>query len=141
MRDQMRTVAAPLLTGGRYLGVAAFCAGLHNVIMILLEAVGVHYALCLVVSTAILIPTGFFLHAAYTFTAERTWRGFWRYAGVMAVNLPGSFILLWLLYDVFGLAMWIAAPLATVLLIAWNFIAARRAIRQPVHRAGRPCAS
>lgn len=117
------------LQGARYLLIAGFCAGLHNAIMIVLDLFGMHYGVSLVISAGVLMPTGFFLQSAYTFAAPRTMQSFWRYASVMIVNTPISFILLWLLYDLVGLPMIVAAPVATVLLLIWNFLASGWAIR------------
>ncbi len=114
--------------GSRYTVVAATCAALHNIIMIVLDYVGVYYGLSLLISTSILIPTGFILHCRLTFSVEQSWPAFWRYGGVMAVNMPLSFAFIWLIYDIIGLPMIIAAPVATVLLFVWNFLAARWAV-------------
>ena len=96
--------------------------------MIVLDYVGVYYGLSLLISTSILIPTGFILHCRLTFSVEQSWPAFWRYGGVMAVNMPLSFAFIWLIYDIIGLPMIIAAPVATVLLFVWNFLAARWAV-------------
>jgi putative flippase GtrA len=118
-----------ILRGSRYLLVAIACAGLHNAIMILLDAAQVHYGISLVISAAVLIPTGYWLQGRVTFAAEHSWASFWRYAMVMIVNTPMSFAALWLLYDKGGLPMWIAAPVSTVLLLIWNYLSSGWALR------------
>ncbi|MEL7488042.1 MAG: GtrA family protein, partial [Pseudomonadota bacterium] len=121
---------SPAARGVRYLAVAAFCAGLHNAIMIALDFANVYYGLSLIVSAAVLIPTGFFLQATFTFSADLTWRAFYRYAAVMIVNTPLSFVFLWALYDRLSLPMVVAAPLATIILLIWNFLASGWAVRR-----------
>ena len=112
----------------RYLAVSAFCAALHNAIMIGLDFAGVHYGLSLLASAVVLVPTGYFALARFTFEARCSRPAFARYAGVVLVNTPGSFIALWALYDTLGLPMWIAAPVATIILMIWNYLTSRWAI-------------
>ncbi len=114
----------------RYALVAITCAALHNVIMIALDGFGIHYGFSLLASTCFLVPVGFWLHCAFTFTVDRSWRAFCRYAVVMALNLPLSFVFVWLSFDIMQLPMIVAAPLSTVLLFAWNFLASRWAVYQ-----------
>jgi putative flippase GtrA len=126
------------LVGARYLVVAGFCAGLHNVIMIVLDYFGVYYGLSLLVSAVVLIPTGFVMQSRFTFSVNATWPAFWRYAGVMIVNTPLSFIFLWLLYDVMALPMIIAAPVSTIILLTWNYLASGWAVRHRPQSTTRP---
>jgi putative flippase GtrA len=127
-----------LFRGARYLVVAAFCAGLHNAIMITLDYFGVHYGISLLVSAAVLIPTGFYLQSRFTFSVSGSWSAFWRYAAVMIVNTPLSFIFLWLLYDVMALPMIIAAPISTLVLLAWNYLASGWAVQHRRRHENRP---
>ena len=110
--------------------IAVTCAALHNAIMIVLDLLEVHYSLSLLASTCFLVPIGFWLHCAFTFTVDRTWHAFWRYAAVMVLNLPLSFVFIWLSFDFMQLPMIFAAPLSTVLLFTWNFLASRWAVHQ-----------
>lgn len=119
----------------RYAAVAITCAALHNIIMIALDELGVHYSLSLLASTCILVPFGFWLHCAFTFSVDRTCRAFWRYATVMVINLPLSFLFVWLSFDVMQLPMIIAAPLSTAMLFAWNYLASYWAVSQQPTKA------
>ncbi len=115
--------------GASYLVVAGLCALLHNIIMIGLDAVGVHYGISLLISAAVLIPTGFFAQGRVTFNGDLNLANFIRYAAVMIVNTPVSYASLWLLYDLARLPMIIAAPIATVALLVWNFFASGWALK------------
>lgn len=115
--------------GPRYLLVAAFCATLHNVMMIALDRVGVIYVASMLISMVVLLPIGFGLQAAFTFAAERTWSAFAKYTAVMASNLPMTFATIALFHDLMDLPMIIAAPLSTAALVLWNFVGAAWALR------------
>ena len=53
---------------------------------------------------------------------------FLRYASAMVMNYPLSILAMFLLVNVAGLSVPIASPLATVILMAWNYFASRWAI-------------
>ncbi len=125
----MRKASRHIAHGSKYLLVAVGCAGLHNAIMIALDALHVHYGLSLIISAAVLIPVGYWLQGRVTFATDSSWASFWRYAMVMIVNTPMSFIALWLSYDRGGLPMWIAAPVSTVILLIWNYISSGWALK------------
>ena len=101
--------------------VAGVCAVLHNVIVIGLDRVGVHYAIASTISFFVVAATGYLLHCAITFRAQPAWRSFLRYLGAMAFNLPLSIVALFLFRDVAALPMIIASPLATVALFVVNY--------------------
>jgi putative flippase GtrA len=104
-----------------YVAVAGFCALLHNVIIIGMDRVGVHYAFASIVSFFVVAATGFLLHCAITFRTRATLRSFVRYLGAMAFNLPLSIAALFLFHDVAKLPMLLASPVATVALFVINY--------------------
>lgn len=106
----------------RYTIVAGLCALLHNGIMIGLDRLGVHYALCQTVSAAVLLPTGYLLQAAVTFQAPYSGRDFLRYSTALITNFPVAIFLLWLLCDILTLDMIWASPISMVVLFAWNYL-------------------
>lgn len=111
-----------------YPAVAGFCALLHNVIIIGLDRVGVHYATASVVSFFLVAASGYLLHCAITFRTSPVLRSFVRYLGAMAFNLPLSIVALFLFHDVARLPMIIASPLATVALFVANYFLSAWAI-------------
>jgi putative flippase GtrA len=115
---------------GRFFTVGLACALLHNAIMIGGDWAGLHYVASSFISFAIVVLVGYWLHSAWTFPgAERGGVTFARYALTMALNLPLSLAGMFVLVDLVGLGVPIAAPTVTVLLAAFNFIAGRWALR------------
>lgn len=120
LAGQSRGVA-DLRRFGRYAAVAIACALLHNGIMIGLDRLGVHYALCQTGSAVVLLPVGYLLQSRLTFGVERSWPHFMRYSAALLTNFPVAIASLWLLCDVMALDMLWAAPASMVLLFAWNY--------------------
>ncbi len=117
----------------RFVIVGLVCAAAHNAIMIAADWWHVHYAASLVLSYVVVVVLGFALHVRFTFGQQPSLNSFWRYALGMAANYPLTLALLFVMCDVAGWPVWFAAPVATVLMFAWNFAASRWAIvRKPV---------
>lgn len=114
----------------RFLVVGGACALLHNVIMIGGDFIGLHYAISNTVSFAIVVATGYTLHLVYTFRERASFGSFVRYVVGLSANYPLSLAAMSVFVDVAALAVWAAAPLATAVLVIWNFMAARWAIVQ-----------
>jgi len=131
-----RTVPAPTLTEQqpkaalkplRYLLVGGLCAGLNNAILITAAYLGVNVTVSLAVSFVIVGIIGYLAHSKVTFGERRSRRSFSRYAAAMLVNLPLTFVLL----SGFGalhLPMIVAAPVTTVIALAFNYTSSRWAI-------------
>jgi putative flippase GtrA len=111
-----------------YPAVAGFCALLHNVIVIGLDRVGIHYAIASTVSFFVVAASGYLLHCAITFRTSPRFRSFLRYLGAMAFNLPLSILALFLFHDIAGLPMIIASPAATLALFVANYFLSAWAI-------------
>lgn len=111
-----------------YPAVAAFCALLHNAIVIGFDALGVHYAIASTVSFVLVAAAGYLLHCAITFRTRPVMRSFLRYTGAMAFNLPLSIAALFLFHDLLGLAMVVASPVATVAMFVVNYFLSAWAI-------------
>ena len=115
---------------GRFFTVGLACALLHNAIMIGGDWAGLHYVASSLVSFAVVVLVGYWLHSGWTFPgAERGGTTFARYALTMALNLPLSIAGMFVFVDLVGLGVPIAAPTVTVLLAAFNFVAGRWALR------------
>lgn len=116
---------------GRFLGVGLACAVLHNIIMIAGDYAGLHYAVSSVLSFAIVVCFGYWLHSGWTFAgAERGSGSFARYASVASANLPLSIAGMYLGVDVAHLEVPVATPIVTVALMALNFAGSRWALRR-----------
>jgi putative flippase GtrA len=115
---------------GRFFTVGLACALLHNAIMITGDWAGLHYLASSFVSFAIVVAVGYWLHSGWTFPGSARGRTpFARYALTMAANLPLSIAGMFVFVDLAGLAVALASPAVTVLLMAFNFIAGRWALR------------
>jgi putative flippase GtrA len=118
------------MTAGRALAVGFACALLHNAIMISGDWMGWHYAASLVVSFAIVVGVAYWLHSGWTFGgAVRSGGSFARYVVVASANFPLSLAGMYVLVDLAGLPVALAAPLLTVLLAVLNFFGSRWALR------------
>ena len=114
--------------GRRYLTVGALCAAIHNVIMIGADLAGLHYVLGTLISFVVLTPLGYGLHSRFTFHKPISLTGFLRFAAGIAAAYPLSLGLMVLFCTGFGWPVLVAAPLTTVLLIAYNYVSAHWAI-------------
>lgn len=112
----------------RFAVVGLICAATHIAIMLAGEQVRFHYALSCAVSYVVVVLLGFALHVRFTFQQQPSFASFWRYAISMAANYPITLALLFVMCDIAGWPVAIAAPVATALMIVWNFLASRWAI-------------
>lgn len=118
------------MVASRFFSVGLLCALLHNAIMIGGDWLGLHYVAASLVSFAIVVLVGYLLHSGWTFPgAQRGGLPFARYALTMALNLPLSLAGMFVLVDLAGLGVPLAAPAVTVMLAAFNFVGGRWALR------------
>jgi putative flippase GtrA len=114
--------------------IAALCAGLHLAILVLGDAMGLHFALLVTLSFIACVIVGYFLHCRFTFEIAPTLPELGRYTVAMTANYPLTLACVWLAHDRFGMPMVIAAPLSTVLLTAYNFLSSRWAVAHSLAR-------
>ena len=118
------------MTAGRALVVGLICAIAHNVIMIVGDWFGLHYAVSLVFSFLIVVVLGYRLHSGWTFRgAARTRESFGRYALIASANYPTSLAGMFVFVDLLHFSVPVASPIVTVLLFALNFAGNRWALR------------
>jgi putative flippase GtrA len=114
----------------RFLTVGLACALLHNAIVIGGDWLGFHYALSTVISFTVVVAFGYWLHSIWTFPdAERGRMPFARYALIASANLPLSLAGMFAFVDLGGLSVPLASPLVTVLLVMFNFLGGRWALK------------
>jgi putative flippase GtrA len=114
----------------RYLTVGLACMFLHIAIMIAGDAVGLHYVVSSVVSLVIVTGLGYSLHISWTYPrAERGAPSFTRYLVLVGSNFPLSLAGLFVFVDLLGIAVPIAAPAVTVILVGFNYVASRWVFR------------
>ena len=114
----------------RFYGVGLACALLHNAIMIAGDWLGAHYVVSSVASYIIVVLFGYWMHTAWTWPGTpRAGTSLARYAATMVANLPLFVAGMYLFVDLAALPVAIASPLVTVILMAFNFLAVRWALR------------
>ncbi len=106
---------------GRYVLVSGICVVIQNVVLISADRAGLPYELAILLSTAILLPTGFFLQSHCTFSVDKTFAAFVRYAGTMVSALPISMALAWVFCGLLRWPMFVASPAISLCLFCWNY--------------------
>ena len=117
-----------------YIVVAAFCLLLHNIILISANGVGIPLWLAVLMSFAAVASAGYLLHAIFTFRQPLSMRRLVRYTVAMSANIPLAYVTTWFWYAAISLPMPIAAPIASVCMLALNFTLGRWAIAAPPSR-------
>jgi putative flippase GtrA len=87
-----------------------------------------HYLPATLVSVAVVGPLGYFLHCRFTFRKALSLEGFLRFMAGIALAYPLLLALMMLFCSGFGLPVLIASPLATVVLVGFNYLSAHWAI-------------
>jgi putative flippase GtrA len=120
----------------RYVVVASVCALVYNGAMIGADIIGLHYAIALAITFVVVVLLGYSLHVRYTFRTSLSVSGLFRYAVPMAANFPLTLAAMFVLCDLLGLAVAIAAPITTVLMFAMNYVLSKWAIVGADRRTG-----
>lgn len=118
------------MIAARVVAVGGVCALVHNAIMIAGDRAGLHYAVSLVISFAVVVVIGYSLHSRWTYKlAVRGAASFWRYVVVASANFPASLAGMFVFVDLVGLSVPIASPIVTVLLFVMNYLGNKWALR------------
>ena len=112
----------------RFALVGLVCAAIYNAIVIGLDVWHVHYGVSYLIAFAPVVAIGYALHVHFTFQERASIASLWRYTLGMAANYPISLVLLFIMCDLCGWPVAVAAPTTTVLMYLWNFLTARWAI-------------
>ena len=115
----------------RYAFVAGLSLLVHNVIIIGADAAGIPLIGGVLLSFCTVVVVGYLLHSHLTFREPPSWRRFQLYALAMAINIPVSFVMIWLWNVAVGLPMVWASPIATICMAVVNFLLSRWAIVSP----------
>lgn len=116
----------------RYSVVSGICFLLGATLIPAFASLGLHYAFATLAAFTIVALVGFILHSKWTYQVERSARGFVRYFSVMLLNLPLTVILIGLAHDFAQIPLTIAAPMTSILLFVWNYLAVRWAVVRKV---------
>lgn len=111
-----------------YGAIAGLCLGLHNATMIVADHFGAPLWLAVVLSFVLVALTGYVLHSLGTFRQPLGLIGLMRYSLAMSANIPLAYGTTWLWLKLAGLPMLWASPLASLCMLAINFLLSRWAI-------------
>lgn len=115
-------------TSFAYLSVSASCFLGHNLVMIVAERLYAALWLAVLLSFVITVAIGYILHSVFTFKQPLSLRAFGRYTLGMLLNIPLAYATTWFWYHWLEFPMPAAAPLASLCMIALNFLLSRWAI-------------
>jgi len=77
---------------------------------------------------------GYGAHVHFTFRQTPGWRSYARFMAGVALGIPAAYMTLALLCDGLHLPMIVAAPIATMVLLVYNYLSARLAIMRRLFR-------
>lgn len=106
----------------RYALTAAALFLLHNLIMIAADAMGATMFQAAATAFVLMVVIGYMALSAWAIPAPRSWARFWRYTGAMALGFPVSTAFLWLFFKGLEQPMAVAAPAATLAMVAVNYL-------------------
>lgn len=111
-----------------YGAIGAVCACISNFIVIVGSLAGVEYWNAAVLSFVLVTPLGYVLQSRFTFGVGLSARHFVHFAGSVAVGAALFLALIGLFHSAFGVPVWLASPLTTMLMFCWNYAASCWAI-------------
>ncbi|MBV1831304.1 GtrA family protein [Komagataeibacter sp. AV436] len=111
--------------------VSAICMMTHNIIMILLDFLGVPLLLAIVVSFGIVGGVGYAGHSSFVFRQPMSFPGFGRYILSMTMGVGVAIPIIYCWKVGLALPMWIAAPAASLCTTIINYLLVRWAIMRP----------
>ncbi|PXW78172.1 putative flippase GtrA [Blastomonas natatoria] len=112
----------------RYLTIGAGCAVLNNAILIGADFSGLHYTAATALTFVTTVPLAYAAHALWTFNARLSWRGLARFVAGSLSSLMAAGLTIAALCGGLALPMVLAAPLATAVMVLYNFFMARWAV-------------
>jgi putative flippase GtrA len=118
----------------RYLVSGLFCALANNILLIAGARAGLGIFDLTLLSFAVIGTAGYLAHVHLTFRQAPGWRSYARFMAGVALGIPLAYAVLALLCDVLRIPMLAAAPIATIVLLIYNYLSARLAIMRRLLR-------
>lgn len=119
----------------RYLAVGAICAVANNIILIASDAAGLHYWTAVLLTFILMVPPSYVAHALWVFGVRASWAAFGRYVAGTMSSLVVAALAIGLLRGAMALPMIAAAPIATLAMLAYNYLMTRWAVYRGHGRA------
>ena len=111
-----------------YGAIGAVCACISNFMVIAGSLAGIEYWNTAALAFVLVTPLGYVLQSRFTFGVELSARRFIHFAGGVAVGAAVFLALIGLLHSALAMPIWMASPLATLLIVCWNYVASCWAI-------------
>ncbi len=105
----------------QFLGGGAICAGINNAILIAGDRLGYSYAVLIILAYLVSVSVGYAYHCRITFCEPMSRAGYIRFSASIWLGLPLSLAILAVLSDGLDLAMWLAGPIMTVLMVIYHY--------------------
>jgi len=118
----------------RYLVSGGLCALANNALLIAGARVGLGILELTLLSFLVIGTAGYVAHVLFTFRQAPGWSSYARFMAGIALGIPAAYAVLALLCDLLHMPMLIAAPIATVVLLVYNYLSARLAIMRRFFR-------
>jgi len=118
----------------RYLISGGLCALANNVLLIAGAHAGLGIFSLTLLSFLVIGTAGYGAHVYFTFRQTPGWRGYARFMAGVALGIPAAYAVLALLCDVLHIPMLLTAPIATLVLLIYNYLSARLAIMRRLFR-------
>jgi putative flippase GtrA len=112
----------------RYTIVGATVAVLNNVVLIGGDRLGIAYPVLVAMAWALGGTLAYGLHARWTFRQGLGRSAYARFMAGAAVGVPLAMAAVWLFFQALRWPMAVAAPAATLVMFAYNYLSARLAI-------------
>lgn len=119
---------SPQFASLRYAVNGAICALINNAILIVGDWLGGGHLFLVFLTWLVGGSAGFALHARVSFRAEAGRTGYVQFMAGVALGMPVAYASILLLTVILHLPMTLAAPIATVVMILYNYVNARLAI-------------
>ena len=119
----------------RYLVVGATCAIANNIILIAGDAAGLHYWSAVLLTFVLMVPPSYVAHASWVFGVRASWPAFGRYVAGTLSSLVVAALAIGLIRGVLLLPMVVAAPIATIAMVLYNYLMTRWAVYRGHGRA------
>ncbi|MGE0423016.1 MAG: GtrA family protein [Reyranellaceae bacterium] len=120
-----------------YAGVSGLCLVMHNLWMIATDSLGMMLPLAVLSSFLLVNTAAYVLHSLISFRKEMGVAAWLRYLLAMSANIPLAWAAIWMWAEAVGLPMYWASPIASVCMIAINYMLARWTIGRHPQAPGR----
>lgn len=114
----------------RYLSVGAISAAIINFVVLMGEYLSIHYGISLLAAFILGTAFAYLAHASITFVAPKSLKSYSLYITANLFGLAITATLIVVLHEGFAVPIEFATPVTTVIMLAYNYLAAYWTIAQ-----------